>query len=146
MNKQFASTSVERIERFERQFGLTLPADYKDFLLRNNGGEPTPDRLIVPGWNGGSTCVNRFFGFRDDNDCDLEKIYVNSADYIPPGFLPIAEDSGGNMLCLDVSGSQPGSILFWDHESPHGDDPLHLHALAAGIEALLEKLLPYSEP
>lgn len=35
---------------------------------------------------------------------------------IPDGVLPIADDAGGNQVCLAVAGEFPGSVWFWDHE------------------------------
>jgi uncharacterized protein (TIGR02996 family) len=45
-----AVTSNE-LDRLEKRFGLTLPPDYRAFLLNYNGGRPTPTRL---GWPRGS--------------------------------------------------------------------------------------------
>jgi cell wall assembly regulator SMI1 len=132
--------SLAAIAEFERRTDITLPHSYREFLAKYNGGEPTPDRLLVQGWHGTSTCINCFFGLGEGGFYDLEESLENAADYIPPSTLPIASDSGGNMLCLKLSGDNAGSIYFWDHESPDGIDLKNLFAVAANIDELLGKL------
>src|SRR5262245_36479259 len=104
LTKQAAPVSPGQIEEFERRNGVVLPESYQAFLLRTNGGEPTPDRLVVPGWHGRSTCVSRFLALGEGGSHDLEKTLRGAEDYVPPGFVPIAEDSGGNMLLVGSSG------------------------------------------
>jgi len=142
MTKQAPPVSSTQIEQFERRNGITLPEAYKAFLLRTNGGEPSSPHLIVPGWHGRSTGLSRFFGLGEGGNYDLEKSLSGAEDYVPSGFVPIAEDSGGNMLCLGISGHHAGKVFFWDHEVEQGDDPRNLHEVAGSIEELLEKLLP----
>src|SRR5205085_1486700 len=86
MTKQGSPVSLEQIEQFELRNGVVLPDSYKRFLLRDNGGEPMPDRLVVPGWHGQSTAVNRFFGLNDGGSYDLETSLRNVEDYVPTGF------------------------------------------------------------
>lgn len=142
ITKQASPVSPERIKQFEQENGFLLPDAYKNFLLRSNGGEPTPDRLIVPGWRGKSTAVNRFFGLEEGGSYDLEASLHNVEDYVPSGFIPIAEDSGGNLLCLGTAGSQAGKVYFWDHEDAQGDDPRNLLEVACSLDELFDKLLP----
>jgi hypothetical protein len=35
---------------------------------------------------------------------------------VPAGFLPLAVDPGGNLICLVISGTNTGKVYFWDHE------------------------------
>jgi uncharacterized protein (TIGR02996 family) len=35
------------LDRLEKRFAITLPADYRAFLLNYNGGEPSPNRLYI---------------------------------------------------------------------------------------------------
>ena len=34
----------------ERQLGISLPADYRNFLLKHNGGYPEPDAFPISGF------------------------------------------------------------------------------------------------
>ena len=142
LTKQAPAVSRGEIEAFEKRQGISLPDAYKTFLLTTNGGEPTPDRLIISGWRGKSTCVSRFFGLSEGGHYDLEKSLSGVEDYVPTGFVPIAEDSGGNLLCLGIKDTHAGKVFFWDHEQPQGDDPRNLREVANSIDELLDKLIP----
>lgn len=135
-------TSTDRINAFERRNGLVLGDAYRRFLLESNGGAPTSDRLVVPSWRGKSTSLARFFGLETGGDDDLEAVLRNVEDYLPAGYLPIAEDSGGNLVCLGAVSDHVGKIYFWDHEDPAAVDSAGLILIAADVDALLAGLLP----
>ena len=48
-----------------------------------------------------------------------------AAEYLP-GFLPIADDAGGDHLLVDLRSGQPtyGAVFLWDHETPQLGVPL----------------------
>jgi hypothetical protein len=142
LSQQAQTTSIGRIQEFEQRAGVVLPDAYRAFLLRTNGGEPTPDRLLVPGWRGKSTSINRFFGLETGGQYDIERTLRGVGAYAPPGFVPMAEDTGGNLLLLGLNAQYLGKVFFWDHEEPRGDDPLKLREVAGSIDDLLDKLLP----
>lgn len=37
--------------------------------------------------------------------------------YIPINLVAIADDVGGNAICISVKGKDKGKVYFWDHES-----------------------------
>jgi hypothetical protein len=45
-DQQNSLVSAEQISEFESAQGLTLPEDYKQFLLETNGGELKPGMLV----------------------------------------------------------------------------------------------------
>ena len=143
--KQGPPVSNEQIGQFEVRNNLALDSSYKKFLLEINGGEPTPDRLLIPGWHGGSTAINRFFGLEEKGSYDLENSLQNVEEYVPSGFVPIGEDSGGNLLCLGTVGTYSGKVYFWDHEEVQGVNPQKLIEVAANFEELLDSLLPLDD-
>lgn len=139
-------TSPARVGDFERANGIRLPESYRRFLLRHNGGAPLPDRIEVPGWHGGFTGFNVFFGI--DGDDDLQGNLDAYGDRLPPGFLPIGDDPGGSLFCLALSGGpREGQIYFWDHEDEldeEGDsrrDMGNMYRVAESIDDLLENRL-----
>lgn len=117
MKRPFEATSREQIQTFEIRQGVVLPADYKDFLLRNNGGRPEPDSFNVPTWVHVGSVVDRFFGIKPGDDYDLEREYEVYAERIPAELIPIANDAFGNAICLGVKGKYRGKMYFWDHEA-----------------------------
>jgi SMI1-KNR4 cell-wall len=36
--------------------------------------------------------------------------------------IPIAEDDGGNLICISCSDNDKGKIYFWNHEEENEDD------------------------
>lgn len=56
---------------------------------------------------------------------------------LPESIVPIAEDGGGNLLCLDYRGSKGPSVVFWFHELV-GEDGLR--EVAPCFEAFMSTL------
>lgn len=115
----------------EDALGQTLPADYKDFMLKANGGTPKEDLAF----NYSDVTTNRsndtdlrelFILYKEEhNDAfdDILRIYNSMVDekLIPPFFLPIGDDSGGNPICMNLFQEEYGSVWFCDHELENMD-------------------------
>jgi hypothetical protein len=92
----------------------------------------TPDRL----WQVRTT-------FRLDNgskEDQLDRVFELVWDVLPPLALPFAEDWGGNLYCLMLSGPQAGQVVFWDHERDESDN--RVEPVAGSIEAFYTGLVP----
>ena len=144
-----APATERDVAKFEKKNKLRLPAAYRGFLLRQNGGAPRPDRIAVPGWSGGFTGLNVFFALNAEEGDDLQENLDDYEDRIPEGFLPIADDPGGNLFLLALDGEHEGRIFLWDHEDELDDDGeskqdmSNMYEVATSIDDLLEnKLLP----
>ncbi len=105
-------TSAARVEQFETQMRVTLPADVREFLTTiGNGGE-----ILVPG--------TVFYGIYDrecGRDQDLMELltYWNRAEIrshyrMPPGFFVIGTTNYGNQIGIDAESRK---IVEWDHET-----------------------------
>jgi len=113
-------TSRDAIARLEGELGLTLPAEYVEFLLDQNGGLPH-DNIFAVG-DGNKSGV-RFFGVETGHDYDdLGKTARTFRARLPSGFLPIGDDPGRNLIAIAASGPDAGSIWFWDHELEADED------------------------
>jgi hypothetical protein len=108
------------IASFEKLVGVRLPQEYRDFLVKFNGGEP--ENAVFRFGNGrasyGDSAVRYFFSITNNSTFSLAHKYEIYADAgrIPKGMLPIAADAGGNLVLLALAGSQCGKVFFWDHE------------------------------
>lgn len=109
-----------QIEEIEKLVGLIFPKAYKDHLLKYNGGR----------------CVPNIFSFEEDGkitESDIDwflaiyngeydnlktyiEIYKLEESRLPIRILPIAHDSGGNLICISCMGDDTGYIYFWNHE------------------------------
>lgn len=106
----------ENVADFETQHRLTLPIEYRNFLLKTNGGRPKPSVFQIPGQ--GDDRVRYFFGLgMPDAYMDLAVWIDRTSDRLPPEMLAIASDAFGNLVVLQLAGSEAGRVLFWDHEA-----------------------------
>lgn len=108
--------SEESIRTLEKRYRITLPKEYRDFLLKYNGGIPVPDAFDFANKNSGST-IDTFYGFVEE---DVNNLVSNIKDYrnrIPKSLFPIASDVFGNNICIGIKDDVYGKIYFWDHES-----------------------------
>lgn len=100
-----AGASVTQIADAERGLGVAFPSEYK--------------RLLEDfGWMAvGSTEI---FGLGDDVPEHLNVVGVAIDERtqahmtIPPNLLPIMNDGGGNLYCVDCADAV-GSVVVWDH-------------------------------
>ncbi len=105
---------TEALDAAESALGVDIRGQYREFLLQY-------------GW-GGSGAVE-LFGIGGPKFLDLvemrqsERLEVGGAR-LPVHLLPVMNDGGGNLLCLDTSvdaGIEP-PVVFWDHAA--GDDQI----------------------
>jgi cell wall assembly regulator SMI1 len=126
ITKRFSQTgaSEESIQKLESEIGLRLPDDYRRFLAAYNGGKPEPSGFAFETDEGPSDSAVRYFLTleRDKNYGILENIR-DYQDRIPKGLMPIACDSFGNLVLIDVGAKALGSVYFWDHEKESMEEP-----------------------
>ena len=118
--------SLDEIKEAEKRMGLTLPKDYRDFLLESNAGRPEqpcvfemkdPHRDSMQ-----EGTVERFLGITKSERTNLEDRVNGSRDRMPPDVIPIAYDPGGNLICLSIKGKHKDEVYFWDHEFEAEED------------------------
>lgn len=110
------------IRKIEIVIGKCLPADYRLFLTRHNGGHPEPSCFKssndTSSFNG--SCVHYFYGVGDEAPhCQLLTAFNTLKGRVPAELIPIADDPFGNQICIAIQGEEIGSIYFWDHETEH---------------------------
>ena len=116
--------SEEMLAEFERGLGARLPDDYRQFMIEHNGGRPAPSVFEFMTADGTSDCSVRVFLTLDDRENYSIQTYMSRYDdRIPLQTLPIACDSFGNLVLLDLGAKAVGTIYFWDHEKESMDDP-----------------------
>ena len=148
----FGATSPEAIVQFEARRGILLPADYKQFLLKSNGGYPTPNVFEVPGWHGQGNSVMSFYGIHDGSKGKrLDRACEVYNERIPADLIPIAYDANGNAICIGWKGERKGKIYFWDHEDEldeNGDfvqDYRNVFLVANSLQEFLDNLITHEE-
>lgn len=136
-----SSSDVAAVEAI---IGAEFPDSYRRFLLRTNGGTPSPDTIDIPGLVGSPTDVQVFFGVGrpiiSDNLVWNYELVKERCITCPA--VPIACDSGGNLFCLSLErGRALPSVFYWDLALPD----CAVLEVAASFEEFVEKLRQFDE-
>ena len=144
INNPGPQIDASRIAEVEAAIGGKLPASYKDFLLKNNGGRPVPDTIDIDRLPGRPTDIQVFFGIeRGVETSNLSWNIKFASERLPDHrLLPIACDSGGNIFCLNVLGEFSGGIVYCDLT---GAEPVKSYEVAPTFEAFLEKIRTWGD-
>jgi hypothetical protein len=109
----------DAVARLEEHLGVRLPADYRSFLVRTNGGRPA------------SAAVHPDFGFVADQplfglarpDLLQDLAYANAwfddrltADWLAVGYVQ------GGLIAVRVRGDDRGSVWYLDDDDPRDLD------------------------
>lgn len=123
----------EEIEAFESKIGLSLPEDYKASLKLHDGEVYVHDYnyLSLESVSGKWSSMERR---RKKGDFKGREVYQRGEGIIKntwwhPGWIPFAEDGGGNYICIDMAPAKRGvvgQILKWERES--GPYPIKLNS------------------
>jgi hypothetical protein len=109
---EFGVLQVSELNEFENENNVTLPEDYRHFLLEFNGGEPVLSRNEDIG-----TVVNYFLGMPNgEHYASLYKHIDMFKERLPLSTFPIATDPFGNLFIMSLHPESHGHIYFWDHE------------------------------
>ena len=107
---------LDEIEQLEKNYSISLPEKYKDFLLKYNGGDTIDITFKVE-----KVCsdIHSFYGFSLANYYSnfnylIERNFLE--DFIDNHYLPIAKDSFGNSILIGVGASTYNKIGFYEHE------------------------------
>lgn len=114
--------SIEEMKQAELKLGFSLPDNYKEFLFKYNGGHPIKDgcpmlESFTKNEYNYSTDIAWFFSVYDGEYNNLVKEYLAMRKRIPSELLTIACNSGGDNICLSISGANKGRVYFWFHEN-----------------------------
>jgi len=150
------------IRNIENLKQCILPEDYKEFLLKYNGGSPNFDAFEIKDYfsDGRSSfdSIRYFFGICHDKKSimrgyDILNKIESSKNRIPIELLPIACDPLGNIVCIGIKGKYYKKIYFWDHENEAGSrDPFdntikpwwkNITIIASSFSDLLNSLCQY---
>jgi SMI1 / KNR4 family (SUKH-1) len=144
------SVTAGELDEVERRLGIDLPADYRDSLLRQNGGIPEPGWFDYPPLSpdfdaGGSAQVLLLYSvlLPLPTEYDLRDIEATARFQwdelgLPHEYLPIGM-TGDDIIVLGVAGADRGKVYFWSHMSG-GFEGSFFVPLASTFEAFLSGL------
>lgn len=105
--------------------------------MKYNGGYPKPYYFTISKEQG-IGMVNIFYGIGEMYD-NLDKKNDIFDDILDAGFIPIADDPGGNQICLGLTQEHFGDVYFWIHDEDP-EDMGNMYFLAKGFGKFLEML------
>jgi hypothetical protein len=108
-------TNLAEVEKFEELIQAKLPEDYKQFLLKHNGGHPITNafKLIQPiNDQTNEAGISWFYALYDGEACNIVKKFNTYKDELPDTLLPIGYSSGG-VTCLGVKGAEYNKVYYW---------------------------------
>ncbi|UYZ64659.1 SMI1/KNR4 family protein [Hymenobacter weizhouensis] len=135
------------ISELEQQLGFSLPADYRSFLIENNGGRVDDDRFFVEGL-GQHVMMDVFYGVTHRNRALTLSYWAKDyGDELQEKTVIIGTDPGGGMITYITSGEDKG-VYYWDHahffeESTEEDG--NTYYVADSFADFCAKLTPYVE-
>lgn len=114
-----------RIEEFEKIFGRALPISYRDCVAKYQG--MVPSKTLFDFHEKGheqTTVMGLLFHFADPAEensfpsFSVAENYKRLIAYLPPNFLAISEDPGGNPIALRFDeGTGNAEVVYIDLES-----------------------------
>jgi len=139
-----------RIARFRTASYPDLPDDYLAFLQANGHWMFFPDNQVDAGKR--KVRVESLFGL-DGSKRTLFTEFATYAERLPPGIIPIGDSGGGgDLICLDIQGLRPGTVLHWNHErevdaaGERQPDFFNMVQLADSFSLLLDRVTLVAPP
>lgn len=139
-----------QIKKIEKKVGLDFPAEYRNHLLKYNGGQCEPNEFdFLENGKVTSSNIDWFLAIYDgeyDNLEDYINTYKIEQKRMPSRILPIAHDPGGNLICISCEGLDVGRVYFWDHDNEvdysvsDDDDDLNMSLIAKSFGDFLNGL------
>lgn len=132
---KYGKLNVHDLDDFESLNQIKIPTDYKNFLLRTNGGAPIYDseNESIPG-------VRWFYGFHEGENASIHDALSIYEGRLPSWYFPIANDYAGNLYIMSLFEGNYGLIAFWDHEGEllEGNAEQHFDNLTLVAESFSE--------
>jgi hypothetical protein len=126
------------LERLERRVGRALPADYRSYLVRQDGGQLSDN----------SEAIRDVFGLGEVPEfASLWHSLEVYEDRVPYWLLPVASDLSGNLFAVSLRDEDNGSLWFWDHEEEADEDepPTEANIKAPDWPTFLGSLQPLAQ-
>ncbi|ERJ11075.1 SMI1/KNR4 family protein [Haloplasma contractile] len=104
----------QQVDRLEQRLNLKLPLDYKEFLIKTNGGIPEDNVFIHADQ---SFSIDTFFGFVSNEIDNLNNQFKNFQTISTNHYLPICRLEGGDLLVINFNEHDYGNIMLCEHET-----------------------------
>lgn len=113
----FGKVSIEQITELEQKYDISLPAEYRDFLLNSNGGIAPKDSraTIVLQPISEEIDIEILFGLGLEDCFDIDYWMRQYRDELPPRSLIIGNDTIKGFIILNQE-EDKYRVFYWDDE------------------------------
>jgi hypothetical protein len=144
--------NLEDIANLEKKLNICFPEDYKQHLLKYNGGHPIKDgypliEYIDNDPNDNSADIAWFLAIYNGEHNNFLRDYNTFKIWqkrMPDELVSIGCGSGGDQICISVKGNNYGKVYFWNHdwECEEGEEPdySNVHLIANSFTDFINSL------
>lgn len=131
-------SNKQAISDAETHIGMRFAKDYREFLLKYNGGLFEEGIFDIPA-RGKSSVI--FFGIgTNEEHSDLVHNFEAYKSRLPNNTVPIGFDPGGNLVCMAFDEGR-WDVFFWDHEEENNPPKLeNMVLLKCSFTSFIEAL------
>lgn len=139
----FGNNSMSRLNQLEADYGISLPKEYRDFLVKTNGGiAPRDGRATITVAQADEEIdIEVFFGLDVEECFSIDYWMQQYGEELPQGSLIIGNDTikGFIILMETENGYQ---VVYWDdeHNLKASDDDSNAYLLADSFEEFLNMI------
>lgn len=99
-----------RIDEIGMLYGIKFESDFKEFIMKNNGGIPINSSVLI---NGKEYEIRCFMSFNKDEYNSIDLAIESFQKETKGKIYPIAKDSGDNYFCIN---RENGKVYFWNKD------------------------------
>ena len=120
IGKAFVPVNETELNSIETALGVALPGDYREFVQKY-GTSAFGELVQFQPIEGEKGPLSHFYGSRTGNQ-SLAKYIEVYRGRMPDTIIPIADDGGGNQICIGIKGKEQGKVYYWDHHNEWDED------------------------
>ncbi|CAL2080627.1 SMI1/KNR4 family protein [Tenacibaculum sp. 190524A05c] len=114
-NNYYDNISTIELEELEKLIGARLPSDYKEHMLKFNGGKVPHDKDYIINYNNQDFFLSGFYTLKHGVS-NIEDYYNNKHSFLYPKLLPIGVIVGG-YLALGYKEENYGEVYVYFSDS-----------------------------
>jgi hypothetical protein len=127
----------------EHRVNVRFPDQYRQFLLKYNGGLPEPCAFNFKCGEEEPelACIAYFLAIYEGESENFFDYFETYQDRIPAELIPIARDPGGNLILIGIKNNYKEKVYFWQQDyEPDEPDFSNICFIADSFNEFLSSL------